>query len=121
MTTPALYFAMLYVSDMDAALAYFTDTLGFERDPSQDTPIFRFLKAGAGGIDFALRQATPDSAAAGAVELYFSTPELSALHQRWSERGVEVTPIMPRPFGRIFSLAAPDQHLLTIVDPGGAA
>lgn len=115
MTTPTLYFAMLYVADLDAALAYFTDTLGFQRVPEQDTPIFRYLAAGPGGIDFALRQATPDSAPAGKIELYFRSAALADLRNAWIERGATATPITPRPFGAIFSIAAPDEHLLTVV------
>lgn len=119
-TTPALYFAMLYVDDLDAALGYFAETLGFEHDPSQDTPIFRYLRAGAGGIDFALRQATPDSAVAGAIELYFSAADLPGLRDAWIARGAETTAITPRPFGAIFSFHTPDRHLLTVVGAGGA-
>jgi catechol 2,3-dioxygenase-like lactoylglutathione lyase family enzyme len=121
MMPPRLYFVMLYVADLDAALDYFTDTLGFEREPSQDTPIFHYLRSGEGGIDFALRQSTPDSAAPGAVELYFQTADLATLRDAWVGRGVAATEIMPRPFGAIFSVQAPDQHLLTVVGAGGAA
>ena len=112
-TPPALDFALLFVADLDAALAYFTETLGFTRVPEQDTPIFRYLRSGEGGIDFALRLPAPGTPPAGAVQLYFRAPDLAALHSEWSGRGAELGPIEQRPFGATFSIGAPDGHVLS--------
>ena len=115
MDTPALNFVMLFVADLDESLRYFTETLGFQCVPEEDTPIFRYLKSGEGGIDFALRQTTPDTARPGAVELYFQSSDLEQVRADWVYKNVEATPIVERPFGAIFSIGSPDGHLLTVM------
>jgi len=112
---PALDFAILYVSDLEASLAYFTETLGFSRVPEEDAPTFRYLRSGKGGMDFALLQAAAQTPPAGTTELYFATPDLEGLHAAWTSKGAEATPIMARPFGSIFSTHSPDGHPMTMM------
>jgi catechol 2,3-dioxygenase-like lactoylglutathione lyase family enzyme len=112
--TPKLDFAMLYVSHIDDAYAYFTQKLGFQPVPEESGPNFRYLR-GDGGLDFALSQATPESAPAGSVHLYFKTPDLEGTRETYTQHGVEATPIMHMPFGSIFNVDAPDKHLVTIM------
>lgn len=114
MDTPALNFVMMFVADLDESLRYFTETFGFQRVPEEDTPVFHYLKSGEGGIDFALRQATPDTASPGAVELYFQSSDLEQVRSAWVDKNVDATPIVQRPFGSIFSIGSPDGHRLTI-------
>jgi len=117
--TPALYFVMLYVVDLEASLTYLTETLGFARAPEQDTPIFRYLRSGDGGMDFAIRQATDDSLPPGAAELYFKTPNVTDLHTTWSAQGIGVSPIVNRPFGSFFTVHTPDGQPLFMIEPRG--
>ena len=112
--TPKLDFAMLYVSNIDDAFAYFTQKLGFQLVPEESGPGFRYLR-GDGGIDFAIAQATSESAPAGSVHLYFKTPDLEGTHSTYTQRGVQATPIMHMPFGSIFNVDAPDSHLVTLL------
>jgi catechol 2,3-dioxygenase-like lactoylglutathione lyase family enzyme len=116
-TPPALDFALLFVADLDSALSYFTETLGFTRVPDQDTPIFRYLRGGEGGIDFALRQSAPDTPPPGAVQLYFRSPDLAALHSEWSGRGAQLGPVEQRPFGATFSIGGSDGLVLSAWSP----
>jgi hypothetical protein len=49
------------------------------------------------------------------VKLYFRTPDLAALHAALAGRGIEATPIMPMPFGSIFTVHSPDGAPLTMI------
>src|SRR5262245_58198806 len=69
--TPALDFALLYVSDLETSFDYFTRRLGFTSVPEQDGPGFHYLTGGPGGIDFGLSQTAEGMPAPGTVELYF--------------------------------------------------
>jgi catechol 2,3-dioxygenase-like lactoylglutathione lyase family enzyme len=105
---PALYFVVLYVSDLDASTDYFTRTLGFTSDPGQSGDIFRFLHSGPGGIDFGINLVGDDTPPAGTVELYFKTDDVSAVHTDLTAKGLAATPVVSRPFGTIFSVQSPD-------------
>ncbi len=50
-TTPALDFVLFYVSDLDEALKYFTETVGLQHNPAADTPHFRGFTSAEGGGD----------------------------------------------------------------------
>ena len=114
---PALDFAVIYVSDLPASLAYFTERLGFTHVPEQSTPVFHYLRGGAGGEDFGILQATEGSPRPGTVELYFKTTDLEGLRTRLTGRDVEATPISHPPFGSIFTVQSPDGQLLTMMQP----
>jgi catechol 2,3-dioxygenase-like lactoylglutathione lyase family enzyme len=116
-STPALDFAVIYVSDLQASLAYFTERLGFTQVPEQSTPFFHYLTGGAGGKDFGILQATESTPRPGAVELYFKTADLEGLRAILTGRDVEATPIAHQPFGSIFTVQSPDRHLLTMMQP----
>jgi catechol 2,3-dioxygenase-like lactoylglutathione lyase family enzyme len=113
----ALDYAVLYVADLEAALAYFTERLGFARVLEQDGPGFRYLTGGAGGIDFGLLQASEHTPAPGTVELFFKTSDIAGLRAELTARDVEATPIEHRPFGSIFTIHAPDGQILTMMEP----
>jgi catechol 2,3-dioxygenase-like lactoylglutathione lyase family enzyme len=116
-TTPALNFVVFYVSDLKASLAYFTDILGFIHVPEQDAPAFHALTGGADGIDFGIAQASAETPAPGAVELFIKTADLKRMHATVSGKGVEATAIEPRPFGSIFTIHTPDGYPLTMMEP----
>lgn len=110
--TPALGFAMLYVSDLANALAYFTGKLGFTRVPEQSSPDFHFLVGGEGGIPFGIGQATATSPKAGTIELAFKTPNVDDLHAAYSQKAVNPPAITAKPFGRSFTLTPFDDMTL---------
>ena len=112
--TPHLDLVMLYVSSLDEASRYFTEKLGFHLLPEESGPDFHQLR-GDGGIDFALLQASSETAPAGSVHLYFKTPNLEGTRETYIERGVQATPIMHMPFGNIFDVDAPDKLLVTLI------
>ncbi|MEO8972583.1 MAG: VOC family protein [Ktedonobacteraceae bacterium] len=114
-TSPALDFALLYVSNMDESLAYFTEKLGFTYIAEESDPGFSQLKSNGGGIDFALLLATPETLPAGQAELYFKTDDLESLRETWTAKGIEATSIAHRPFGSIFSVTSPDGQSLTML------
>jgi catechol 2,3-dioxygenase-like lactoylglutathione lyase family enzyme len=107
-STPAIDFIVLYVSDLEASLAYFTQELGFGHDPAQNTPEFRNLVDGQRNIGFGLVQATEATPKPGSVELYFKTDDLEGLRSSYISKGIEPTAIVHQPFGSIFSVQPPD-------------
>src|SRR6266567_2973625 len=103
-TTPAIDFIVLYVSDLEASLKYFTQQLGFSHNPQQNTPVFRNLADGQSKIGFGLVQATEGAPKAGSIELYFKTDNLEGLRTAYLGKGIEPTAITHQPFGSIFSV-----------------
>jgi predicted enzyme related to lactoylglutathione lyase len=119
-STPELGFLILYVSDLEESLKYFTETVGLEHDPRQDTPNFRgFVHAGSVGFGLALvdEEISPESRQPGTIEIYFDTNNLDGMHAELESRGAQPTKIAHRPFGSIFSIPAPDGHLVTMLRP----
>ncbi len=107
MQTPAFDFVVIYVSDLDAATDYFTNVLGFEHFVEGDGPGFRQMK-GKGGIDFGLMLPNDARDKAGEIEIYVKTDDIQAMYAAISGKGIELAPIMDRPFGQIFLVPAPD-------------
>ena len=121
------------VRDLEAALAFYLDELGFvlvRGDPSEgNCAVTRgdarvMLESAAGhyseGYNEAIRGrlGTPS-----AVALYIEAPDLEALVERTESRGVEtVDPLADRPWGqREYTIADPDGTWLTfwrVADPG---
>jgi predicted enzyme related to lactoylglutathione lyase len=114
-SVPAIDFIVLYVSDLEASLAYFTQKLGFGHDPSQNTPNFRNLVDGQSKIGFGLVQSAQGTPKPGSVEMYFKTNDLEGLRSSYLGKGIELTPIENRPFGSIFSVNPPDGLLVTLL------
>lgn len=102
--TPALGFAMLYVADLDGALTYLTEKLGFIRVPEQSDASFHFLVGGEGGIPFGIGQASATSPQPGTIELAFKTANVDDLHAAYAEKDVNPPAIEAKPFGRSFTL-----------------
>lgn len=120
MTTPAapaLSFVMLHVTDFDTADRYYTDTLGFTPMPDRGGPGFRMFAPANGGIAFAIGAVTPDSAAAGTVELYFYTDDLDAQRAALANRGADLSDTITMPFGTFFTVPALDGEPLYIMRP----
>lgn len=118
-TTPTLHFVVLTVSDLDAALTYFTETLGFEHDPQQDAPDFRGFKLSPGSPPFGLIPVSPEYPAAGTVGVYFKVDDLEGKQRDLAEKGVKTTAIRQEYFGSIFGVDAPDGLRVTVIHPAG--
>jgi predicted enzyme related to lactoylglutathione lyase len=120
-TTPTLDFLLFYVSDLDEALKYFTETIGLQHNPKADTPNFRGFISPEGSIGFGLalvsEEASPERRQPGTIEVYFKTDDLEGMHAALASKGVKSTAIAHRPFGSIFSIPAPDGHLVTMLRP----
>lgn len=110
---PALNFVLFYVADIEASHAFFANTLGFNPDPSQDSPTFRQFAAGPGGVMIGLLQASDETPPPGEVDLYLGAADIAALREAWVGRGANATPIVQMPFGKIFEVATPDGRKLT--------
>ncbi len=117
LAAPVLAFVMLHVTDFDAASRYYTDTLGFTPMLDQDAPGFRMFAPVNGGIPLLIAQATPETAAAGTVELYFSTDDLEAQRAAYASQGAAVSEIITKPFGTLFTVPALDGEPLYIMRP----
>ena len=120
-TTPTLDFVLFYVSNLDESLAYFTQTLGLEHDPKQDSPFFRGFVSQEGSAGFGLalvsEAASPEPRHPGDVEIYFTTDNLEDRHAELVSKGARPTALTHRPFGSIFSVPAPDKQLITLLRP----
>jgi predicted enzyme related to lactoylglutathione lyase len=110
---PSLNFVLFYVADLDASAEFFANTLGFTLDAGQSGPVFRQFTAGPGGATIGLLQASDQTPPPGEVDLYLGTPDLAALRETWTGRGIAATPIVQMPFGKIFEVTTPDGRKLT--------
>ena len=118
-SVPAIDFIVLYVSDLEASLAYFTQKLSFGHDPAQNTPNFRNLVDGQSKVGFGLVQSAEGTPKPGSVEMYFKTDDLQGLRSSYIGKGMEPSPIVKQPFGSIFSVNPPDGLLVTLLSEPG--
>jgi predicted enzyme related to lactoylglutathione lyase len=118
-TTPALHFAVFYVSDLEESLKFFTEKLGLEHDPNQDAPDFRGFKVPAGSLPFGLTPATTYTPPVGTIGVYFRTDDLEGAQDALAKKGVKTTDIMKLYFGSIFGVTAPDGLPVTMLNPIG--
>lgn len=81
-----LTYAIKFVSDMDAAVAFHRDKLGLE--PKFQSPFWS--EFATGGTTLALHPAS-DENPAGRVELGFAVDDLGDLYARRDELGIEFT------------------------------
>jgi catechol 2,3-dioxygenase-like lactoylglutathione lyase family enzyme len=120
-STPTLDFILFYVSDLEESLQFFTQTIGLRHNPAADTPGFRGFTSEEGSIPFGLalvsEEASPEARRPGTIEVYFKTDDLEGMRDALVAKGVKPTEIAHRPFGSIFSIPAPDGHLVTMLRP----
>ena len=112
---PSIDFVVYFVADLGTSLRFFQDGLGFTHLPEGDGPDFRQFIDGAGN-GFGLSQASDDTPAPGEVRLYYKTPDIAALRERWTAQGIAASPIIPLPFGKIFEIATSDGYTLTALE-----
>ena len=121
-SAPVLDFVVLYVSNLEETCNYFTQTLGLEHLVDQDTPDFRGFAGGEKGLPFGIVQASEHTPRPGSVEIYLKTDNLAGLHTRLAQQGVRTTEIAHMPFGSIFTVDAPDVHIVTMLkEPSSSA
>ena len=109
----SLNYVLFFVSDIDASYDFFANTLGFKPDPSQTGDGFRQFFAGSDGATIGLFRAGEGTLPAGEVALYIGTPDIAALRETWTARGLAASPIVQMPFGKIFEVKTPDGLTLT--------
>lgn len=109
----SLNYVLFFVADIDASYDFFANTLGFTPDPSQAGEGFRQFFAGPEGATIGLFQAGEGTLPAGEVALYIGTPDIAALRETWTGRGLAASPIVQMPFGKIFEVQTPDGRTLT--------
>ena len=115
-TQLALDFVTIRVADIEASFRYYTETLGFTTDPTQNGPDFRYLKGAPGGIDFGLFQAD-ETHRPGSIVLYLKTRDLEGVRQELLNKQVDASPIMHPPFGDTFTVPSPDGESLIVWMP----
>ena len=106
-----LSFVTLHTADYAAALAFFTDVLGFEATETRPGAT-AFVQAGGAGL--ALRSTGGLTPPLGTgVTVYFTVPNLQGFHDQVVARGAPVSePLHDMPFGRTFTVQSPDGHQL---------
>jgi predicted enzyme related to lactoylglutathione lyase len=113
--------AMFSVADQDAALGFYTDTLGWEvrADVSfGEAGGNRWLEVAPPGSTARLALNPPMQGQPGGGSIGVETPDMDAEHERVSSLGVTVTtPPMDVPGApRMFSIADPDGNTIWIVE-----
>ncbi len=96
--------AEILVSDQDRALAFYTETLGWEkRDDNSYAPEYRWLTVGAPGdpVSIALSRPQPDGGTPGGANgLSIQSDDVDADYARLSAAGVRFTgPVEVMPWG----------------------
>lgn len=111
---------ILYVRDIAAAQAFYTDVLGLTVVEALSGPTFVSLRPAGGSLvalqDRATAKFPPkDEVGAGGVELSFAVDDVDATWQRWQQHGVTlVTEPMDLPFGRYFMARDPEGYYLSV-------
>lgn len=126
---------LLQVFDMPAALAFYTDMLGFavvEASPMVDTPEGRFshwmclqrdradvmLNTAYDEGERPARRPTQRWAGHADAGLYFGCDDVDALHRDLLSRGLDIPPPTDAPYGmRQLYLSAPDGYTLCFQQP----
>ena len=124
--------AMFTVADQDAALAFYTDKLGFElRGDTRfgENGEYRWLEVAPPGSRARLALNPPTGGQPGGGGIGVETPDVLAEHRRLSALGVDVDPEPVRTPGAplLFMMRDPDGNHIAVVEaptangPGRAA
>lgn len=106
---------ILRVPDLEAARAFYGETLGLPLD--EETPNFLFV-APMDGQGSALGIGAGQPGAADSIEVWWRVDDTDALHAALVAKGVRITeePV-DRPFGRAVSFADPAGNILHAYKP----
>ena len=117
--------AMIYVKDVERALNFYRDLLGFKLIEDflyENKAVYARLRAPGGDATIALHQAGPnDSLSSDGVRLYFEVGELDAFCRKLQQKNFYITEL-PRmmPWGwRHAYLNDPDGHEISLYWAGG--
>lgn len=117
MPNPSL--TILYVEDLAASAAFYTDLLG--RPPAESSPgfaLFRFPSGAPLGLWARSAVMPSPTGKAGGGELTFMVDDVDAVHADWAARGIMIEqPLIDREFGRSFVALDPDGHRLRPMKP----
>jgi catechol 2,3-dioxygenase-like lactoylglutathione lyase family enzyme len=108
------------VTDQDRALAFYTDTLGFELVMDVPLPQFggRWLvvtPSGSGGANIALVPASEGNPAGVDTGIRMGSPDAKAAHRHFLDAGVDTDELLEWPgVPPMFSLRDPDGNRLYI-------
>ena len=110
-------FVTVYVTDQNRALAFY-ETLGFQKtsDRSFDEE-YRWLTVTPPGAQtgITLQQ---DASRAGTCSFVYTTDDIGALYDQWSEKGIAFTePPTPQMWGIQALLDDPDGNGIVVVQP----
>jgi predicted enzyme related to lactoylglutathione lyase len=109
---------ILYVRDLAAAVAFYTEVVGFQVVPDMSDDHFIALTSD-GTAFLGLEDATylpPDrTLQPGSFELGIEVLDLETTHQAWAAAGVHaLSAIEPMPGGRAFLARDPDGYVLSV-------
>ena len=109
-----LNFVLLYVEDIAAARAFYTEKIGFT--VKSEIPNFVQFEAD-GAATFALSQASQPTPTT-TIGLWWQVADADAIHATLVERQVEITSEpKDEPFGRAFSLKDPEGNIVNFYQP----
>lgn len=114
-----LNYIILYVSDINKAKAFYTQSLDMTVSEQLSGPNFVTLRT-AGGAMVGLQDKTAsrlpprEEKFPGSAELSFEVEDVDGTWKQWKEKGVEmVTEPIDLPFGRYFMARDPEGHYLS--------
>jgi predicted enzyme related to lactoylglutathione lyase len=98
------------VSDVDRAIAFYTDQVGFDLDHDHRvSDELRFVQLTPPGSGCSISMGPPSEMAPGSLQgLQLVVPDIEAAHAELSERGVEVGEIQDLPWGSFVFFKDPD-------------
>ena len=114
--------AMFTVADQDAAVAFYTEKLGFEvRTDSRfgDNGEYRWVEVAPPGSTARLALNTPMGNQPGGSGIGVETPDVRGEHERLAGLGVDVDDLMEGPgMPLLFMLRDPDGNHVAVVEAG---
>jgi catechol 2,3-dioxygenase-like lactoylglutathione lyase family enzyme len=114
---------VFYVSDVLTSVAFYRDKLGFNFqhywDYSKNKPVYEWIddeppvyaQMRAGTLKFALHlYGSGENLSTNGMLHYFEVQDINEHYLQVKERGIELSPLIDRPWMRMFSVCDPDGH-----------
>jgi len=110
-------FVTLYVADQDRALAFY-ETIGFEKTSDRRLgDEYRWVTVTPPGAQTGITL-QHDASRAGTFSFVYTTDDIGALYDQWSEKGIAFTePPAPQMWGIQALLDDPDGNTIAVVQP----
>ena len=111
-------FVILHVPDLDQAVRFYTDKLGFASNEAESIPgTYTQFQSAPNGATFSLLKQADDAPYRG-VELWWDVADVDAAYTDLAARGVEVAqPPTDQPFGRTLAIKDPAGHTIYMLTP----